>query len=331
MRNLLKKILGKKVIFYINLYRNKTFWAYYYDLKQFINYSRTINNLDSEIKLRSAIISKYHVIEKGLTMPQMKLAFGKEIITLLIAECKLFAFKYGIEDTQVKHAVSVLLEYCSVHNEKDLLDPNLILSITNLSETFKVNKTTQNDYTRNDFFSKIDSPFPIFAESRKTVRNFSSVNIPISELEKAIKIAHTAPSSCNRQSTRIHIIENKNIINQILNIQGGCRGFGELANKLIIVTSDLRSFIGARERSAGPIDAGIYTMNLVYALHYYKIGSCILNWGVMPETDIELRNIYSIPRNEKVNLLIVCGYLPEYFKVANSERINYKEILTITQ
>lgn len=51
-----------------------------------------------------------------------------------------------------------------------------------------------------------------------------------------------SPSVCNRQSTRLKIIYNKEKIRQVLSLQKGTGGFTDTIGALIMVAGDLKSF-----------------------------------------------------------------------------------------
>lgn len=142
-------------------------------------------------------------------------------------------------------------------------------------------------------------------------------------------MAQTAPSACNRQPTRVHIIENKELIKQCLSLQNGNRGFGNLADKLLIVTGNLQTVLGSQEYFDLNTNVGIFIMNLSYSLHYYEIAHCILNWYALPKTDKNLRKIVEIPEEETVVSFIVCGKAPKEFKIAESPRVPVDEIIKI--
>lgn len=149
------------------------------------------------------------------------------------------------------------------------------------------------------------------------------------ELIDAIKLAQTAPSACNRQPTNVHIITDYSMIQQCLSMQNGNRGFGDLADKLLIITGDLQTVLGAQEFFDLNTNVGIFIMNLSYALYYHQIGHCILNWYAMPNIDRSLRKITKIPKEENIVAFIVCGYVPDKFKVAVSPRFKVEDIVTI--
>ena len=121
----------------------------------------------------------------------------------------------------------------------------------------------------------------------------------------------------------------KDLIEQVLKVQSGNRGFGHLANKLIVLTVESGAFLGLNERNDVFVNGGIYAMNLLYALHYYQIGACPLNWCSMPEQDLELRKICNILHSEAVIMLIACGGVPDKFKLVASHKDDSSNILKV--
>lgn len=67
--------------------------AYLKDARRFFNYSDYFYN-DSEQKCMMRIIHRYHPIEKGLSMSEMRLGFGQENISKLIHDCIVYKKLY---------------------------------------------------------------------------------------------------------------------------------------------------------------------------------------------------------------------------------------------
>ena len=263
---------------------------YYYDLKRFYKYASNQGVKDSEEKYIGHIVKRYHVIEKGLTMPSPRLGFGKEVVLDLINLCNQYIDIYGTTNVQLHNAIAVLLAYIEFHKDKSFtIAENIVTAIKLLSQ--RVNNSDvlpqqQIHITKEEYFNDINKSFEAFSNSRKSVRNYASKDLPIEKILKAIELARNTPTSCNRQSNRIYIYTNQQKIQEILKLQGGSRGFLELANKLIIVTNELGVYESTRERKQGYIDGGIYTMNLLYALHYNKVVCCVLNCGTTKANDL---------------------------------------------
>lgn len=284
----------------------------------------------SKVKDTAYLTWLYHVVEKGLAMPEMKLGFGQEKVNELGSRLKKYADKYGKDNVTYTVGVGTLKQYQIVHLEKQFKLPEKINRLLDYFKEEVSNYDISGRYTREEFYKNKNTEFPLFANSRHSVRNFdTSIEIQESELIDAVRLAQTAPSACNRQATRVHIITDKQMIKQCLSLQNGNRGFGELANKLLIVTGNLQTVLGAQEFFDLNTNVGIFIMNLSYSLHYQEIAHSILNWYAMPKDDRRLRKIVGIPDEENIVAFIVCGRVPDEFKIAISPRMKTEDIVKI--
>ena len=144
-----------------------------------------------------------------------------------------------------------------------------------------------------------------------------------------MRIAQKSPSVCNRQSSKVYIIDNEELKGKILKMQNGNRGFGHLANKIIIVTSNLKAFNGIGERNQSYIDGGMFGMSLLYALHYKGLGTCAVNWAVNSNQDKKIRKELNINLSENILFMVLVGHIPNMFNVAKSTRKNMSDILKV--
>jgi len=331
MKNFLKLIIPH---FFLDRYRkfltrNRLREFVIYDEELFFKHS-SIWTTDLQSKQIGIIVLLYHVIEKGLTMPDMKLGFGREKLIQLIDKCSDYAKKYDISNRQFKHAIGVIHEYKIIHLQKEYkLDGELTFKIDNLLNTIaEFPIVEQIKITKDEYFSKVDLSFNLFSNSRKSVRNFEGT-VDLSNIFEAVELAQNTPSTCNRQPVRVHVVDDKIKLKKVLEIQKGNRGFGHLVDKAIVITSDLSIYQSAEERFTSYVDGGMYAMNLLYALHYYKVAACPLNWSKSPKEDIELRATIKIPSNEAIIVVIACGNLPDNFKFAASIRNSYQDIIKV--
>lgn len=294
-----------------------------HDSERFIANSCLLDE-DGEAKLQSRIALRYHIIEKGLTMPHMRLGFGQENIRILIALCERYANLYDCSHETLLHGVSVLQEYLNVHKESSFdIDDDIVDGIEQLSQKVKVAPSSQAVTDRAMYFRDAKAAFEQFAWSRHSVRNFATEEgVAIEDIKKAIALAQSAPSACNKQPSRVHIIANRRLIDEILSIQKGNRGFGSGADKLLLLTVDLSCYAGIRERNLCYIDSGIYAMNLLYALHYHEIAACPLNWCDTIEDDTKIRQLVPLLPSETITLVVLCGKPAETtFKLTLSPRL----------
>ncbi len=296
--------------------------AFQYDWRQFSENAGALH-LDRKAAACAEIVMGYHVIEKGLTMPHRRLGFGKGAVIHLINLIEAFEKRFG-EDSQVIHAVGVLRAYRELHSEWPESLPRLDAF---LASHQSIPAATQPHVTREEFFSAKNASFPEFAASRHVVRHFAAP-VPKELIADAVSIALTAPSACNRQHARVHVIANPKLRDGLFELQGGTRGFGTDADKVIVVTADLSTVRWAWERHDCYVNGGIFVMNLCYALHHNGVAHCILHWSVSPENDRKAHKLLGIPNNEAIVQLIACGMPPEEFDVASSPRRPLDDILT---
>lgn len=285
-------------------------------------------------KLIAKIVSLYHIIEKGLTMPNMREKFGQDVISDLIRLCEIYFSKYNDNENQVVFSIVLLYRYLNIHEQMNSrLDTDITERIRRLYIKIKdVNFPTDDLHkfiTSESFFSKTQSKFPEFVKSRHSIRNYSNEDISIMEIEKALEIANNTPSSCNRQPVRVKVIQNKDIIKSILEIQHGNRGFGHLANKLIVIYADMRIYNNIVERNTVYIDSGMFAMNLILALHYGKIGICPLNASFTYSEEKKIHKLLNMNREDKISLIISCGKIPDSVTYASSPKSSYLEKIEV--
>ncbi|MRW93035.1 nitroreductase [Duganella sp. FT80W] len=171
--------------------------------------------------------------------------------------------------------------------------------------------------------------FKSFFESRHSIRQFSGGVVAPDDLRRAVETAQKTPSVCNRQSWQVHAFSQPEQMARLLQIQSGSRGFGEQASAVLVVTSDLRSFLGVAERYQAWIDGGMFAMSLCLALHDLGYGSCCLNWSKEPDADKALRAAAGIEPYQQIIMLLAVGTLPEQFSVARSYRPPVDQVLVL--
>ena len=159
------------------------------------------------------------------------------------------------------------------------------------------------------------------------MRQFSDEAVTKDVLQNAIRIAQKTPSVCNRQSSKVWVVLNKETIRQVLDIGGGAAGFGEQIQAVLIVTSDLTSFISAGERYQCWIDGGMFAMSLIYALHSKGIVSCCMNWSKEYSVDTQLRKVLKIHQSGNIIMLIGVGYPRDSYSVSKSARKPIHEVV----
>ena len=297
--------------------------AFRYDRAQFLRHAGALH-LDRRAAAAAEIVMAYHVLEKGLTMPHRRLGFGKGAVVHLVNLVDSFERRFGAGDPQVTHAVAVLRAYRELHRDWPEPMPRLDAFLAAHPD---VPAAREPHVRKADFFAAKDAPFPEFAASRHVVRHFAGP-VPRETVDAAIALATTAPSACNRQHARVHVVDSPALRDRLFELQGGTRGFGQDADKVLVVTTDLSAIRWGWERHDAYVNGGIFVMNLCYALHWHGVAHCILHWSVPPETDRAVHALLGIPDNEAIVQVVACGLPPDEFDVAASPRLAGADITT---
>lgn len=333
IQDILKKIPYCQFLYslFINIWFTQTRMTkmvFNYNKKRFKRYSGAFNN--SKARDLAYLTWLYHVIEKGLAMPNRRLGFGYEKVRILINYLNSIEKRYSIEDFAFITALSVLFKYLQVHVDNKYELPNdIVKNISLLQEKYPlILPLNQKKYTPNVFFQDVNKSFDIFSMSRHSVRHFSG-ELSVDKIINSIELAKYAPSACNRQPSKVHIVVDKEKIKQCLALQNGNRGFGYLGDKLLVITGDLSTVLGAQEFFDLNTNVGIFIMNLCYCLHFNKIAHCVLNWYALPKEDKKLRRILNIKENESIVAFVICGNLPDTFRVVSSPRNPVEDIYYI--
>ena len=296
--------------------------AFRYDCRQFLDGAGMLH-LDRKTAAQAEIVMGYHVLEKGLTMPSRRLGFGQGKVLQMVEAIASYVRRFGA-DPQVTHAVGVLRAYRELHRGHLETMPRLDAF---LAEHPEIPAAIEPHVRREDFYAAKDAPFPAFAASRHVVRHFAG---PVSRdvIERAVELAMTAPSACNRQPSRVHVVDDPVLRDKLLALQCGTRGFGQDADKLLVVTVDLSAVRWVWERHDGYVNGGIFVMNLCYALHWHGVAHCILHWSVPPSADRAAHALLGIPASEVIVQMLACGQPPAEFDVAASPRRAAAEVIT---
>lgn len=297
------------------------FALYRYDMMLFTQYS-CMNNDNPEI-IATKIRLLAHALEKGMSLPNPRAGFGKEKVLTLIELCDQYN---AITDAKDRQAVSVAKGVISAYikfQESHGVDINFIPESVRIEcKDWKLNGGTMHIVRE-----ELTTSFSDIAQKRHSLRYFSEKPISKEDIEKAVTLAQTAPSACNRQPINIYACTKKEGIEAILKLHGGMRGFGT-PSAIFAVAGDLTLYQGEYERNTVFVDGGLFGMNLLYALDSCGIASCPIIWGCNPSDDIQMSKILSIPENHKICLLVAAGYFPGVeYNVAASVRRPLSDIL----
>jgi len=277
--------------------------------------------------LAAMIFREAHRLEKAFSLPEIRPGFGVDRINDLTK--LLDGYKnagHPLDDIAIQKATAVLNEYLRYHESISCDLGGILESVKKWADP----KCTVGGYLeldRQEILNGAKGDFEDFALSRWSIRSYTELAISDDVLLDAVRIARKTPSVCNRQAWKAYVIKSEACKKAVLALQTGNRGFGISCSCVIVVTADMRFFVGPGERNESFVDGGMFAMSLLYALHYKGVGVCPLNWMVTPRKDKKLRNILEISPSENVIMMMVVGNIPERVRVAKSARRNVEDFV----
>ncbi len=304
--------------------------ACFYDFRRYSRWSALARMRMSRSNMRAVMAMNAHRLEKGLSLPEPRPGFGKATVRALLDNMQSYKTEYGT-DNAVDIACNTLKAYADFNRRHSHHDPELDRLIAAVLDDL----APSTEHTEGGAYSVTGAAIlqqgardlRAFFASRHSVRNFSPEPVSDELIRQAVEKARYTPSVCNRQSWRVHVLEQDEDKKLALECQNGNRGFGHQASRVLVITSDLESFVSVGERYQGWIDGGMFSMTLLWALHALGLGACPLNWSVDHRTDLALRKRIPIPANETVIMMIAVGHLPEKLFIARSARLPVETIM----
>lgn len=257
----------------------------------------------------------YHRIEKGLALRSPKRPFGDAVRRRLESGLSDEAVDEHMPDVSA-HAQSALRALKNWNDEEEI--------------TSEVSPTLASPYVWDPILGNDgQNLLEHFFSTRRSVRAFDSTrSVHLEDVRRAIELALSTPSVCNRQAWRVHLYTHQDDVSRVIRHQNGNTGFGESVPALAVITVDTRLFTGPGERHQRWIDGGLFAMSFSYGLHSVGLASCMLNWSMKNGASTELRSSASIDDHEDVVMLVAIGHTETNFRVARSPRRPIDAVLT---
>lgn len=306
--------------------------GYFYDFNRYRKYDVDMHKVSSQERLRAALLKKSHSLEKGLSLSEPRVGFGSSHVLGLLRLVRKYINAFGYDPTLI-----MSLETLWAYYRWNYVQGNELIELYQTLQELYPKTETENDdigrvvkIDREGILSKAKLDLKAFFETRYSIRSFSSEIVEMTIIEDAVRMAQKTPSVCNRQPWKVHVFSGE-AKDKVIACQRGNKGFGHLANKVLVITSELQAFFSVNERNQYAIDGGMFSMSIVYALHSLGVGTCCLAWNVEPKDDIELRKIAKIPDSETIIMLIAVGHLPKQLQVVLANKKSLEQILVVLQ
>ena len=273
-----------------------------------------------------------HRIEKGLIMRPRREVYGLDYLSETV-NCFLNCYsKNSFNDETNIWAKHVLDRYFSVSDKTNkIVNENYLLYKNHLD----INLVEDNFF--NDMkipSSKLNSSSISFNElenltkQRSSVRWFSSDEFPNRYIDKAISLALTAPSACNRQPFRFIVIDSNEVIQKVSKLAGGTAGFSTNINKLIVLVGDLSNYEHAKDRHVVYIDSSLSAMQFCLGIETLGGSTCCINWPENNFSNKKIKSIVGLDEWERTIMLIAVGYEDKTGLVPYSQKKSVNDVRT---
>lgn len=157
--------------------------------------------------------------------------------------------------------------------------------------------------------------------SRRSIRKYNNRAVTYETLEELIKYAMYAPSAVNKQPWHFIIIDDRSILNKIMEFHPHA-GMLENAPAAILICGDEQL---AHTPAYWPVDCAAATQNLLLAAHGMGLGAVWLGIYPREERINSMLNLFNLPKEVRPFSLISLGYSSEQYKTPNrfkKERIH---------
>ena len=311
-----------------------------YDLVRYIRYSSSIHYSSRDLKkLEASLFFYYHKIEKALSLLVVKPLFGLGYIEKTIELAEQWVYLTGDFDAVVfRGAYAALISYKNhVGGELQKSRPRIYerlehFIVENARPDVDLSMGGTMTISNDELTTNCRSlNFEDLIKQRHSVRVFTEKHIPDEDINNAIRLAQHTPSVCNRQCWQVHVFTSENDKTKILQHQSGNLGFGNQADRVLLLSADLRSFFTSGERQQASVDMGMFAMSLILSFEAMGIASCCLNLCLSAGKENSLRKAALLPKWEKPIMLIVIGYPPKSLKVAVSARKSTESLLSFRE
>ena len=333
IKNALKRTPGlKNVIRGYKAVRNNVFFSseYRYDKKLFNkSYSHSKETKD---KLGYNILLLTHSLEKGMSNRSPR-RFG------IAKVCELMHMVEGYEkysgyssDYPYINAINMLRGYTAFYEKQGWQDADEYRSVLSfIKKRSDVAKMLVGSHVvrYKDFAEDLKVDYGRFLASRHSVRNYKKQHLNEDDFLKAVNIARLSPSACNRQMCKAYYVKDNKKSKQIIDIAQGFGGFEKDTINIIVVTFDLNANYMIGERNQGWFNAGLFSMNLVNAMHSMGIGSCFCQFGNSTKEEEVVKRILGAKNSERIAVIIAAGYYAEESIIPYSPRKNIDDIAKI--
>lgn len=294
---------------------------------------RYLASVRSERSNRFLLVRNTHRLEKGLLMRPPRPVFALEYIRETVEA--LDATWQTAEDQgeqQLNWALDVAIRYFERIDvaKAGLADVQEVVSrIAKDRDSLRdAPRPTRIPYQRQ--VNREDLPtaqqFNSLAKHRKSVRWYTSQPVPRAVIDQALETAALAPTACNRQPYRFHLLDDPALVQRVASIPMGTAGWRENIPMLAVLVGHLDAYFSERDRHVVYIDASLAAQNFMLALETHGLSSCPINFPDIERRERRMAKALGLAPYERPIMCLSIGYPDPEGLVAYSEKRVTKDV-----
>ena len=160
--------------------------------------------------------------------------------------------------------------------------------------------------------------------NRRSVRVYKSIPVEWEKVERILEAGRLSPTAKNRQKWKIIVVDNKNIIEKMIDVCAGQSFVGTAPIILVAVSTD-DSYTMRCGIKAGIVDTSIVLENMVLQAVREGLGTCYI--GAFYQDKV--KKLLSIPQNMTIVEILTLGYPADKSKPAI--RKDLKELYSLNK
>lgn len=267
-----------------------------------------------------------HRLEKGLIMRPRRPTFAEDYIGATVRCYADAALSRDMTRGQQRWAGDVLNDYFAAVGSTPRID-------SARSAFASVENATQASYCVPYPHSELPAcpvsydELMVLFRRRRSVRWYLDKPVDNALIQQAVRAASLAPSACNRQPFRFHVVNDSSRAADIASCAGGTAGFHDNLPCVIAVVGDLGAYPEARDRHVIYIDGSLAAMQLMLAFESLGLSSCSINWPDVEERERLLARKLGLGFHERTVMLMAVGYADPTGGIPYSDKKTDEELI----
>ena len=281
-------------------------------------------------RLGYSLIFHTHTLEKGLSHFDLR-PFGEQKVSSIMSILNK-ELKYENHEKHFSFIISInsLREYKRVYEEHQWTDTEEYKKVSDFLKNYEnIPETKTGAYilTKEELKKDYNIDYKKFIKSRHSTRNYKNQELKIEDIKEAIEMAKYSASACNRQFIRVHYYPTGKMRENVIKYAVGKGGLYLEGVNTFIITIDVNGLRGNGERNQGYYNAGLFSTNLVNALHSLGSGTCFIQFSNSVSEEEKLKELNQIPSHERIAVILFAGYYDDKSIFAVSPRKDVDEYL----